>query len=296
MMAMMPTAAQTDVASREALLAEVNRPEAVAQREQMTAMLEMLDNEDVAPSKGLDVSTLEFTSTSGRQHGEDPVHPPAGRRRRCRACTTSTAAAWPAMSCFDGMYRSWGRIIANQGVAVAMVDFRNCLTPSSAPEVAPFPAGLDDCVSGLRFVVAQRRRPGHRPGPRRRRRRERRREPDAGDRPAARPRRRHGAHPRALRAVPVHRRVVAAGPLPVLDREQRPAHRPAQQPRCRSPTASRSSTPATRWRGRCSPPRTTSRTSRRRSSASTSAIRCATRASSSTACCCAPASGPAAAR
>ena len=43
------------------------------------------------------------------------------------------------MSCFDGMYRSWGRIIANQGVAVAMVDFRNCVTPSSAPEVAPVP-------------------------------------------------------------------------------------------------------------------------------------------------------------
>jgi acetyl esterase/lipase len=52
------------------------------------------------------------------------------------------------------MYRSWGRIIANNGVAVAMVDFRNSTTPSSAPEVAPFPAGLDDCVSGLRFVVA----------------------------------------------------------------------------------------------------------------------------------------------
>jgi acetyl esterase len=53
------------------------------------------------------------------------------------------------------MYRSWGRIIAHQGVAVAMVDFRNCMTPSSAPEVAPFPAGLNDCVSGLRFVVDQ---------------------------------------------------------------------------------------------------------------------------------------------
>ena len=26
-----------------------------------------------------------------------------------------------SMSCFDGMYRSWGRIIANQGVAVAMI-------------------------------------------------------------------------------------------------------------------------------------------------------------------------------
>jgi len=56
------------------------------------------------------------------------------------------------MSCFDGMYRAWGRIIAAQGVAVAMVDFRNALTPSSAPEVAPFPAGLNDCVSGVKWL------------------------------------------------------------------------------------------------------------------------------------------------
>ena len=57
-----------------------------------------------------------------------------------------------AMSCFDGMYRAWGRIIAAQEVAVAMVDFRNCLTPSSAPEVEPFPAGLNDCVSGVKWL------------------------------------------------------------------------------------------------------------------------------------------------
>ena len=35
-----------------------------------------------------------------------------------------------------------------------MVDFRNCVTPSSAPEVEPYPAGLNDCVSGLRWVSA----------------------------------------------------------------------------------------------------------------------------------------------
>jgi acetyl esterase/lipase len=58
------------------------------------------------------------------------------------------------MSCFDGLYRAWGRMIAAHGVAVAMIDFRNALTPSSAPEVAPFPAGLHDCVSGVKWVVA----------------------------------------------------------------------------------------------------------------------------------------------
>jgi acetyl esterase len=35
-----------------------------------------------------------------------------------------------------------------------MVDFRNCLDPSTAPEVEPFPAGLNDCVSGLKHLIA----------------------------------------------------------------------------------------------------------------------------------------------
>ena len=33
-----------------------------------------------------------------------------------------------------------------------MVDFRNAWLPSSVPDVAPFPAGLNDCVSGLKWL------------------------------------------------------------------------------------------------------------------------------------------------
>jgi acetyl esterase/lipase len=58
------------------------------------------------------------------------------------------------MSCFDGMYRGWGKIIAAMGVAVVMVDFRNCVRASSAPEIEAFPAGLNDCVSGLKWVIS----------------------------------------------------------------------------------------------------------------------------------------------
>ena len=58
------------------------------------------------------------------------------------------------MSCFDGNYRAWGKIVANNNVAVAMVDFRNSVSASSVPEVEPYPAGLNDCVSGLKWVAA----------------------------------------------------------------------------------------------------------------------------------------------
>jgi len=116
-------------------------------------MLEILDDETVAPSAGLDTSTIELTSQ------------PDGNAIKIQFIRPQGDAVLPgvyyihgggmqAMSCFDGMYRSWGRIIAGQGVAVAMVDFRNALRASSAPEIAPFPAGLNDCVSGLKWVAA----------------------------------------------------------------------------------------------------------------------------------------------
>jgi acetyl esterase len=150
----LPSGTQTDVADRDALLEEINRPEAVAQREQMVAMFELLDNEDIAPSKGLEVSTLEFTSSpDGNTVKVQYIRPQTDDVLPCVYYIHGGGMA--SMSCFDGMYRSWGRIIAGQGVAVAMVDFRNCMTPSSSPEVAPFPAGLNDCVSGLHFVIAQ---------------------------------------------------------------------------------------------------------------------------------------------
>ena len=154
LMANLPTMTQTDVESRDALLAELNRPEAVAQREQMTAVLEMLDNLDVAPSKGLDISTIDFTSNpDGNTVKLQFIRPQSDDVLPCVYYIHGGGMA--SLSCFDGMYRAWGRIMANQGVAVAMVDFRNSMTPSSAPEVAPFPAGLNDCVSGLRFVLAE---------------------------------------------------------------------------------------------------------------------------------------------
>ena len=79
LMANLPTATQTDVESRDALLAELNRPEAVAEREQMTAVFEMLDNEDDRAVEGPRHQHDRVHVQSGRQHREDPVHPPPER-------------------------------------------------------------------------------------------------------------------------------------------------------------------------------------------------------------------------
>jgi acetyl esterase/lipase len=149
-----PPPAGGNVASREQLIAEMNTPEALARAEQMIAVLEMVDNEDVAPSAGLDISTHEFTSApDGNRVKLQLIRPQSGEALPC--VYYIHGGGMQSLSCFMGMYRAWGKIIAARGVAVAMVDFRNCLTPSSAPEVAPFPAGLNDCVSGLKWVVAE---------------------------------------------------------------------------------------------------------------------------------------------
>ena len=152
-MGMFPEMALSSVSSRAELIAEANSPDAIARSQQLDALFEMLDNEEIAPSAGLDISTLEVVSQpDGNTIQLQAIRPKSDDALPC--VYYIHGGGMQSMSCFNGMYRTWGRIIANQGVAVIMVDFRNCLVPSSAPEVEPFPAGLNDCVSGLKWVHA----------------------------------------------------------------------------------------------------------------------------------------------
>ena len=142
-----------DVESREQLLEEANTDEAVARRDLVTAFLGMSDNEEVAPSKGL--ATTEYVVVSapdGNKVNIRVIRPDGDDRLPCVYYIHGGGMA--TLSCDDGNYRAWGRLIAARGVVVAMVDFRNAVVASSAHEVAPFPAGLHDCVSGVRWVAA----------------------------------------------------------------------------------------------------------------------------------------------
>jgi len=145
--------ASGDVGSREQLLAEANSEQARQQAEMFRSFTDLCDSEEAAPSAGL------------RVHSEKVVSQPDGNTinlQVIRRDNDETLACvyyihgggMASLSCYDGMYRGWGKLIAANGVAVVMVDFRNSVTPSSVPEVAPFPAGLNDCVSGLKWVSA----------------------------------------------------------------------------------------------------------------------------------------------
>lgn len=152
-----PVTNLTDVDSRETLLEISNHPKAVALREKTTALYESLDTDDVASSAGLSVSVHEFTSEpDGNTVKIRLVRPDADREGNTTLpCVYYIhGGGMQNGSAFDALYRIWARVLAAEGLAVAMIDFRNAITASSAQEVEPFPAGLNDCVAGLRWMVA----------------------------------------------------------------------------------------------------------------------------------------------
>ena len=151
--AMEVLSAPGNVASREEMLAQEESAEGKAAAASLKAMLDALDNEFVASSAGLTTRTETFVSSpDGNTVNIQFIRPDTSETLPC--VYYIHGGGMTVMSCYDGNYKAWGRIIASHGVAVAMVDFRNALRPSSALEVAPFPAGLNDCVSGLKWVRA----------------------------------------------------------------------------------------------------------------------------------------------
>ncbi len=142
-----------DVASREALLAEESSAATQALVKAAVARLDRMDTEAVASFAGLSQRIETFRSEPDSNTIKvHIIRPDTAERLAC--VYYIHGGGMMSGSAFDGNYRAWGRIIAAQGVAVAMVDFRNCLRPSSSPEIAPYPAGLNDCVAGLKWLRA----------------------------------------------------------------------------------------------------------------------------------------------
>jgi acetyl esterase len=153
LLSLIPPIRATDVESREAMVAEAASEAAAEAREVFKSFMDLCDTEEAAPSTGLKISTEQVPSSpDGNIINLAIIRPDSDETVPCVYYIHGGGMA--SLSCFDGMYRGWGKLIAANNVAVVMVDFRNCVAPSSVPEVAPFPAGLNDCVSGLKWVVA----------------------------------------------------------------------------------------------------------------------------------------------
>ena len=151
----MPVVELPDAASREQLLEETKSEQAKAMRKIFEQFLATCDTEEIAPSSGLTTRTEIVTSKpDGNKINIQFIRPDNNDRVPC--VYYIHGGGMMNMSCYYGNYKAFGRMIAANDVAVAMVDFRNALTPSSVEEVAPYPAGLNDCISGLEYVASNR--------------------------------------------------------------------------------------------------------------------------------------------
>lgn len=143
---------QASVATRDELLALANSPKALEQGMVMVEALNALDDQQITPDAGLRITTHTLVSApDGNTVNLQFIRPDNDQTLPC--VYYIHGGGMTSLSCFIGNYRAWGKMIAHQGVAVAMIDFRNSLTPSSVPEVVEYPGGLNDCVSGLKWVA-----------------------------------------------------------------------------------------------------------------------------------------------
>jgi acetyl esterase/lipase len=280
----MPQGAEKpNVSSREELLAQENSPAALAALERQTALFDSMDSEEIAPSAGLSVRTETLTSS------------PDGNTIKIRYILPDNDETLPCVyyihggrmemsSCYEGNYKTWGRMIAAKGVAVAMVEFRNSVDPSSVPEIAPFPAGLNDCISGLKWVHANATTLKI----------DAKRIIVAGESGGGNLVLAVGMKLKQDGELGLLKGIYSLCPTSPVSGRSRSTRLPSRmRASCSSsgttappwPTASRPLTPATLSHGPASPSERMSKACRRRSSASTSAIRCAMRASPSTVCC-----------
>jgi acetyl esterase len=150
---MPPVPEKPNVGSREELLAQENTPAALAGYKWQSNFFNSMDSEEIAPSAGLRVRTETLNSSpDGNIIKIQYIRPDNENTLPC--VYYIHGGRMEMNSCFDGNYKTWGRMIALQEVAVAMVEFRNSVHPSTVPEIAPFPAGLNDCISGLKWVHA----------------------------------------------------------------------------------------------------------------------------------------------
>lgn len=145
----MPPSAGARVESREVLVAAM---QAMAGSSAIGAIFETLDLEGTAPSAGLTITKHELVSApDGNAISVQVIRPEGNEALPC--VYYIHGGGMMMMSAYDANYSAWGRLIARQGVVVAMVEFRNSAVPNTLPEIAPYPGGLNDCISGLRWVL-----------------------------------------------------------------------------------------------------------------------------------------------
>ena len=148
---MVPSGPSPTYASREATIEAARSPEALANAQTARDLMELCDTEEVVTSAGLELWAEKIESQPDGNTIHLQIVRPAGNA--VVPCVYYIhGGGMASLSCTMGNYRAWAKIIAHHGICVVMVEFRNSMQPSSVEDIAPFPGGLNDCVSGLKWV------------------------------------------------------------------------------------------------------------------------------------------------
>lgn len=150
---LMPSGEPPVYSSREEVLAAAQSPAALELVASQRQLMEMCDTEDVVTARGLEMWTEKIESQPDGNTIHLEITRPLGDA--IVPCVYYIHGGGMAShSCTMGNYRAWSKFIAHHGICVVMVEFRNSMQPSSVNDIAPFPGGLNDCLSGLKWVHA----------------------------------------------------------------------------------------------------------------------------------------------
>ncbi len=151
-LSLFPTPEPVTFDSREQILDhQVSGPIAMRQASLMDHF-KVFDDERISSSAGLRIEKRAIESSpDGNTINLQIIRKASDDTQPCVYYIHGGAMA--TLSCFLPNYRAWGKMLAQLDVTVVMVDFRNSVSPSSVPEIAPFPGGLNDCIAGFKWTA-----------------------------------------------------------------------------------------------------------------------------------------------
>lgn len=103
--------------------------------------------------EGLEISTKEITSMPDNIPMKlHMMRPASAKGQTLPLVFYNHGGGMATNSAYDVGHAAWGRMIAHLGVMVILPDFRNYEQPTeSQPLIAPYPGGLTDCYSALKW-------------------------------------------------------------------------------------------------------------------------------------------------
>lgn len=143
--------------TRQQLVAEAASPKAVAAEQALERALAAAHPDASSPAS-IERTMLEFVSQPDGNTVKIALLRPCAAAADAPPLPLLVYLHGGGMMQFSAMlpnYVHFCKLLAARGMAVAAVEYRNCLRPTpTAPEIGAYPAGLNDCASAVCWLAA----------------------------------------------------------------------------------------------------------------------------------------------